>query len=234
MTASGVLVLDFDGTVCLGDEPMLRYAREVAAVSGERGPAIVHRVTEFLLDGDHRGDPELAGAQDGYQVAVRLGWAAGATREQLHEAYRLSRVPLHAGEVAVHAPQGLRELLAELADRIRIVLVTNAPDAGLHRVLDRLGLGDSFHEVHGDAGKPEGMTPILQALLDRHGIAESPRRLLSIGDIWRNDLEPAQLLGARTALVDRWGRGEGRPDARAATLEQLYPFIRDWARSTTG
>lgn len=234
MSLDGVLVLDFDGTVCLGDEPMLRYAHEVARVAGEAGPGIVQRVTEFLLDGDHREEPALARAQDGYQVAARLGWAAGASREDLQQAYQLSRVPLHAGEVAVHAPEGLAELLAELAGRIRIVLVTNAPDAGLHRVLDRLGLGGSFHEVHGDAGKPEGMTPILTGLLQQHGIADQPQRLLSIGDIWRNDLEPAQALGARTALVDRWGRGGGQPDARAATLEQLYPFIRDWARSTTG
>lgn len=226
----GLLVLDFDGTVCLGDEPALAYAREVAAAAGDAGAAIVARVIAFLLDGDHRGEPELQRAADGYQAAARLGIAAGLDVDALHEAYRRSRLALHAGDVAVHAPAGIRDLLHRLGPRIATVLVTNAPDGGLHRVLDLLGLDGAFAEVHGDAGKPEGMTPIVTDLMRRHGI-DDPSGILSVGDIWRNDLEPVQQIGGHTALVDRWGRGDGRPDHRAATTEALYPVIEAWASS---
>jgi FMN phosphatase YigB (HAD superfamily) len=226
----GVLVLDFDGTVCLGDDPMLAYAREVAVEAGDAGPAIVARVMEFLLDGDHREEPELMRAADGYQAAARLGHAAGLDLDQLNEAYRRSRVALHAGDVPVHAPEGIRELLEGLRPQIATVLVTNAPDEGLHRVLGLLGIDDVFDEVHGDANKPDGMTPILEDLMDRHRL-DDPRRMLSVGDIWRNDLEPAQRLGARTALIDRWARGSGTPDHRASSTESLYPAIEEWALS---
>lgn len=229
----GALVLDFDGTVCLGDEPMLAYAREVAAVAGASGPSIVVRVIEFLLDGDHRGQADLVRAADGYQATARLGIAAGLDADALHEAYRRSRIALHAGDVSVHAPEGIRDLLERLRPGIVTVLVTNAPDAGLQRVLDLLGLGGAFDEVHGDAGKPDGMTPILTDLMARHGL-DDPRRILSVGDIWRNDLEPAQRLGARTALVDRWGRGTGSPDASAPSTEALYPAIEAWAADVRG
>ena len=65
----------------------------------------------------------------------------------------------------------------------------------------------------------------MPAVLDRL-LAEAslpPDRLLSVGDVWRNDLEPAAAIGAATAFVDRFGRGEGSPTFRARTLEALLP-----------
>ena len=42
-----VLVLDLDGTVCLGDAPVLSYA---AAVAAHAGPDLLARVNSFLAD----------------------------------------------------------------------------------------------------------------------------------------------------------------------------------------
>ena len=106
------------------------------------------------------------------------------------------------------------------------MLVTNAPVDGIEPVLDRLGLTGLLDAVEGDAGKPAGMPAVLRRLLEGAGLP--PDRLLSVGDVWRNDLEPAAAIGAATAFVDRFGLGEGSPTFRARTLESLLPDVERW------
>ncbi len=98
------------------------------------------------------------------------------------------------------------------------MLVTNAPVDGIEPVLARLGLEGVLDETIGDAGKPCGMPAALDRLLS----ALPPAALLSVGDVWRNDLEPA------AAIVDRFERGEGSPTFRGRTLEALLPDIERW------
>jgi FMN phosphatase YigB (HAD superfamily) len=121
-------------------------------------------------------------------------------------------------------------LLETVREHVRVVLVTNAPEQGVESLLGILGLEGLVDQVHGDAGKPAGMGPILEALLDEAGFTATPDRLLSVGDIWVNDLEPASALGCPTALIDRYGTAIGTPTHRAATIVELYPAILAWAR----
>ncbi|MDQ4137294.1 MAG: hypothetical protein M3116_00400, partial [Actinomycetota bacterium] len=138
---------------------------------------------------------------------------------------------VHGGEVPIFAPPGLRDVLEEARRHVRVVLVTNAPQQGVQSLLDILGLGGVFDELRGDARKPAGMGPILDALLDEAGIAATPERLLSVGDIWVNDLAPAASRGCATALIDRYAIGGGNPTHVAATIVELYPAIVAWARA---
>ena len=54
--------------------------------------------------------------------------------------------------------------------------------------------------------------------------------MLSIGDIWANDLAPAQARGALTALVgpDQDEADAATPDIRVARMPELYPIVADW------
>ena len=67
------------------------------------------------------------------------------------------------------------------------------------------------------------------AALDRAGVLASGHALASLGDIWENDHAEIQARGGVTFLIDRHRRGDGAPTRRAATAEELYPAIRDWA-----
>jgi FMN phosphatase YigB (HAD superfamily) len=166
------------------------------------------------------------GHRDGY--ALVADWAA---RHEVAEAtrsaaYAASRAALHAGDAAVTAPEGLAGLLRDRPADVRCVLVTNAPVGGIDPVLERLGVGGLLDAVLGDARKPLGMPAVLDRLLTEHAL--TPDRLLSVGDVWHNDLEPAAAIGAATAFVDRFGRGEGSPTFRARTVEALLPAIERW------
>jgi FMN phosphatase YigB (HAD superfamily) len=232
----GVLVLDFDGTVCLGDAPVLKYADAILlrVPEGERSAAAERMASG--LRGYFAGErqPDLVDAPDGYYAVARLAAELGVSVEDRNAAYTESRTAVHAGLVPIFAPPGLRELLVGIRSQVRVVLVTNAPEHGVETLLSALGLQDLFDEVHGDAGKPAGMGPILDRLLQAAAIAGRPERLLSVGDIWANDLEPAAVRGCRTAFIDRYGSGGDAADFRAATLVELYPAITRWVHTAVG
>ena len=231
--ASGVLVLDFDGTVCLGDAPVYEYAAAVVRRVPKRDRAAAEERLQTALADFFAGvrDPDLAAAPDGYYAVAALASELGVSAADQSAAYLESRTAVHAGEVPVFAPPGLRDVLEEASRQVRVVLVTNAPEQGVESLLGILGLGNVFDAVRGDAGKPAGMGPILDDLLEDAGLTTAPHRLLSVGDIWVNDLAPAAERGCATALIDRFGTGGGAPTHVAATITELYPAILAWARA---
>lgn len=218
-----VLLLDLDGTVCVGDGPALRYADEVAARLDGPGRAALRESVTAFLDGAGGG----TAAQDLYQLVQEVATAHGLAPSEQGRAYRASRAALLAEGLGVTAPAGLADLLAELD--VHVVVLTNAPADGLDVLLGRLGLAGVVDETIGDARKPDGMGPAIDRLLAEHGIADEPGRLLSVGDLWANDLRAPRERGCATAYIDRFDLRQGPADARAATFEELYGAVRAWA-----
>ncbi len=210
-----ILLLDFDGTVCLGDDPVWAYADAVADfLDPDTAATLRAGLTAFL---DHGAGEYL----DGYSAVLDL--AAGLDATSLAAAYTLSRDRLAAGELDVWAPAGLAEFLGRV--RAEVVLATNAPRRGVVETLDRLGLTAAMDRIVTDAGKPEKMPSLVDALL-----GDSPPHLLaSVGDIWRNDLDAPHRRGAVTAYIDR--HGHRRPEATwsAATFPALYDELFEWS-----
>lgn len=224
-----VLVLDLDGTVILGDTPVLAYSRAVEA-STPLADGLTDQVVAFLADpGAH---PTLAGAQDGYQAVQLIAESVGIDDTSRNAAYARSRVGLADDLGDLRTPEGLADLLVDLpAHR---VVVTNSPADGLDSLLDKLGLTSVVDEVHGSAGKPAGLPSVLLGLMSGHGIESRPHRLLSVGDIWANDLAPALELGCATAYVDALDRRQGPAHVRGACLPDLYGHLAAWASDPEG
>lgn len=218
----GVLVLDFDGTVCLGDGPVWAYADAIVPHLDER---LARQVTDGLLAylEDHPGAGTYA---DGYGAIAALA-GPHVPAEVLQAAYAASRTALAGGGLDIHAPEGLADLLGRLRPRVRAVVVTNAPSTGLPEALDALGLAGSVDEVIASAGKPAGSAAVLGKLLD----GADPVTLMSVGDIWVNDIQPALELGCATAFIDRSGRDLRPAHARGRTIQDLYPALEAWAGS---
>lgn len=217
-----VLLLDLDGTVCIGDGPALRYADEVAARLDAPGRAALREAVAAFLRGTGR-----AAAQDVYQLVQEVATARGLSAQDQGRAYLASRAALLAEGLGVAAPAGLARLLGELD--VHVVVLTNAPADGLDVLLGRLGLAGVVDEAIGDARKPDGMGAAVDRLLAAHGIVDQPRRLLSVGDLWANDLRAPRERGCATAYIDRFDLRQGPADARAATFEELYGVVRAWA-----
>ncbi|WES63009.1 hypothetical protein P0L94_11145 [Microbacter sp. GSS18] len=221
------LIVDFDGTACIGDAPALDYA---AALDVEaEGADLLRRVHAWIEDplGAADADDALRHADDVYQAAWGIAQAVELSPERISRTYLASRARLTAGEIHAERAPGLDELSAAVRSAGgRVVLVTNAPRDGLDPILERLGMTHLFDAVVGDAGKPAGLARIIADVAG----ADGGEAIASIGDIWRNDLEPVRALGGRTGLIDRFALRRGPADWSAASLDGLVPAIAAWAR----
>lgn len=224
-----VLVLDLDGTLAVGDAPVLGYARAIESLVPQAG-GLTGAVEAFFTD--PHGDERLAHAQDGYQAVHVLSEELGVDGETRDRAYAMSRAALDDDLGDVRAPEGLADALGGLD--AHLVLITNSPRDGLATLLDHLGVAGLVGEVRTDAGKPAGLRRLLVELLEQHGLDDAPAALMSVGDIWVNDLAPALELGCATAYVDTFDRDQGPAHVRARTLPELYPALRAWAHDPVG
>ena len=95
-TTTCVLLFDFDGTVSLGDEPVIAFARHLDEEAGSSAGLIARTVSRFLgadgrlavaLDGLTDADPVylalrcIDGSIDGYAAAQRLAGLLGVPAE---------------------------------------------------------------------------------------------------------------------------------------------------------
>jgi len=214
----GALILDFDGTLCVGDAPVREFARH-AFESVSDGPTRLARLDAFLERGDG-----IDSARDGYQAVAALAREVDVPRAVLEAAFQRSRADIASWIDEVHAPAGMRDLLAEIGHVTR-VLITNSPAGGLDQVIEALGIRDVLDVFVTDAGKPSGMASALESA----GVQIDGPALASLGDIWVNDHAEIQARGGTTFLIDRHARGDGLPTRRAVRAEDLYPEIRAWA-----
>lgn len=225
-----MLVLDFDGTVCLGDGPVWSYAEAaIAALPADRssaGESLRDGLAQFFAAAN---DPSTRGHySDGYAAVASLA-SPHLEPVSLAGAYHSSRAALARGEVDVVASPGIADLLTSLEGRVRRVLVTNAPALGLDAVIAHLGLAGRFDEVIGDADKPTGWRTLLPRLArDRPGT-----HVMAVGDIWANDIADPLAAGCMTALIDRFHRSDGHAHLLATRLDDLYDDILAWASDPT-
>lgn len=221
-----ILVLDFDGTVCLGDAPVLRYAEEVALrLPADRGADLRSGVQGFLA-----GTLSLPESEDGYYAVVELA-REELPAESMSQAYLASRAALEADDT--YPPDGLGEFLDEMRDEgAVVVLVTNAPLVGVDVWLTTHGLAQRLDAVVPDAGKPARMAAVLRGILQNYDA--QPHHLASVGDVWANDIEPAISMGGAGMYIDRFGSGRGPATVTAKSFPGLYPQIRQWVRAVRG
>ncbi len=216
------VVFDFDGTIALGHGPLDAYAQCVGELAGA---PVAAACTEAVREFNTGTSPYL----DAYAAVRVAAESHGVDDAILSTAYLRSREWLATDKAPIHAPEGLAAFMTELSTVASCVIATNAPAIGLDRALQHLGIAGIASEVHSGVGKPAGLGGIIARLLEL-----GPT--LAIGDIWENDLAPAQLLGADTAFVGV-GRVGGEPTMRGATLTDLYDDVLGWAtshHSTTG
>jgi FMN phosphatase YigB (HAD superfamily) len=214
---STTVIFDFDGTLTVGSAPVDAYAEEVAALVGDRD--IVAAVAAHLASFE-AGDP---GFIDGYDVVRLVAHERGVSGATLTKAYERSRERLATESVPISAPEGLAEFLEDLLTVADVVLATNAPATRLPEALEMLGMSGLLTAQYTSVGKPDGLSAVVAK-------AMAGGRVLSVGDVYANDLGPAADMGASTALVGpTWRHFAGKVTMAARTLPELYLPIKTWA-----
>ncbi|KQM59014.1 HAD family hydrolase [Agreia sp. Leaf210] len=222
------LLFDFDGTLSLGVGPVVAYARAAAQqLAADQADAFVETIVA-TLEQHPSGRAPGTSAIDGYDLVRLMSADHGIRPDTLGKAYLASRAHLGSPLAPVVAPDGLAEFLSEARQHANLIVATNAPDIRIDAALEMLGLAGLFDATYTSLGKPNGMGAVLDEWLPRG-------QVLSIGDVWVNDLAPAHARGALTALVG--STSDETPDVTptfsAHHLHDLYPAITEWLRDSS-
>ncbi|HEY1573831.1 MAG TPA: HAD family hydrolase [Pseudonocardiaceae bacterium] len=225
--AEQALLVDLDGTLYRGDGAVLAYADHVAATLP---PADADRFRAALTD-HLTGAAAIVTATDGWEAVQALARRLDVGQPVLDRAFLVSRQALTDPVCPIETPPDLVPALRRLRPTTRLVLATNSPADWLTALLARLAAADVFDQVITGARKPAGMPDILAGLAASVGATDRPWRVFSVGDHWRNDIEPARAFGATTGYIDRFGRNDGPADVVAPDLEGVLPTILRWAEA---
>lgn len=125
---------------------------------------------------------------------------------------------------ALQANVALADAIARLPGRKLVFTNGDAPYA--LKVLERLGLQDSFeaiHDIHAVGYQCKPMAAAYASLCDTHGI--DPRTSLFVEDMARN-LAPAKAIGMTTVWVDNGS--EQAPDAARDFIDYTTHDIGHW------
>ncbi|MBX9470866.1 hypothetical protein [Microcella sp.] len=219
MMADRLLILDFDGTLCLGDGPVRAFAREVASTAGAAAVDLLDPLDRFLQG--ELGTP-FEGCADAYTAVATWARERGLERGAMTAAFLRGRAELDAGHIEISTPDGVIDRLGAMQGWHR-VLVTNSPLASTVTLTARLGLDTVLDTIIGDAAKPGG----LEALLAPGGDLDARRwsRVVSLGDIWINDLAPVHAVRGETGLIERHPQPQAVPTWRAGNVQALLHQI---------
>lgn len=122
----------------------------------------------------------------------------------------------------------LVEAIAELPGRKLIFTNGDAPYA--MRVLEKLGLEQSFeaiHDIHACGYAPKPTPDAYRTMVDSYGI--DPRRALFVEDMARN-LKPAKALGMTTVWINN-GSERGSHDADSSYIDIEITDLGQWLGS---
>jgi putative hydrolase of the HAD superfamily len=134
---------------------------------------------------------------------------------------------VHDVEMDVLEDLGLAALIGALPGRK--LVFTNGDANYAARVLDRIGLADTFeavHDVHATQYRPKPDPVAYQGLCDAYAI--DPRTALFVEDMARN-LAPAKAIGMTTVWIDN-GSEQG-PGVDRSYIDYTVADLGDWLRT---
>jgi FMN phosphatase YigB (HAD superfamily) len=185
-----------------------------------RGP-VQDPVPEAEVEGSLFGDMRF-NIGDWWGVLSALANTFGLSREQRSLAFRATRAHMATPDGALLPDENLGAVLDRLRERgFTLVAMSNSPVDSVQDSLRQLGVAGHFSAVVADAHKPEGMHTFLAGDRAAHSV-------LSVGDNYVNDIEPALDAGAAALYIDRHHTGLGSDRARcrhAASHREAWSML---------
>lgn len=222
MRAMCAIVWDLDGTLYRGPEPLCAYFEGLRDRLDATAAGTFTGYATTLI-----GKPErVAPYRDLWNALTRASHDLGLPYADANACFLDVRARIIRGEIRAEVPQGMPSLVAELARaRVPMAVVTNSDGASGRALLEHLGFGVLARRVQADAEKPVGFAPAVRALFPDL----APVRVLSVGDNYHNDIEPALKVGMAALHVRTPGAQTGPATRTVLRLEDAIGWIGDWA-----
>lgn len=217
----GLLLFDFDGTLYRGDAPFRFYAREIAqAMASSQRDTYLNQVHAHL-----DGQPGVV-AGDNWEAVVKLALPYVQDGETFNNAFLATRTYMMSDECELEVPVELRRFLDRARGQVVLAVASNSPEQAALPLLDKLALLQSFDIVRHSTGKPAGLLPLADDIIEQYGL--NPRLVMSIGDHYVNDIAPALERGWVTAHISPRGYHPGPSTYQGRQLEDVLPYARAW------
>lgn len=228
-----LILFDFDGTLYDSEEHFDHYLRYI----GERFPdkrdlmtadyAAVRAGQSTLTVGSHvQTDEGTFYIGDYWWIIHAIGHAHGASTEDLEASFLETRAYMMTHPEETRLIAGLADWLTAThqAGSPICCLATNSPAQDSSDILEALGVRHLFADITYAADKPRRTQDILRRLSATFGV--QPERILSIGDHYFNDVEPALRLGADGLFINRHNVSHARDCTyEVHSSEQVMAFL---------
>lgn len=150
----------------------------------------------------------------------------GLGNEKSYGAFLDTRRYMMSEDFQMKPVEGLRELIEQMKNHCRMVLMTNSPEPDSEAILKKLGLQESFDMKIFEARKPIATKQQISEIRQQCNVDYT--QILSIGDNWMNEILPAQELGCQTLLIDPHHRSNvGQADVIVHRIGELIPILTD-------
>lgn len=228
-----LILFDFDGTLYDSEDHFDHYLNYVSNRIPARREQLIADYKAVLAGeasmqvGQHvTTDTGSFYIGDYWWIIHALGTAHGATVEDLEESFLETRTYMMNHPEETRLITGLSPWLANAHTSGHPIccLATNSPERDSSVILAALGVRDYFADITYAAQKPKNTQAILARLSEQFGIPAA--RMLSIGDHYYNDVEPALQFGADGLFINRHGVAHARSCTyEVTTSEALMDFL---------
>lgn len=198
--------------------------QEAYTYDGEQLPA--EKVSELYPNGVTVNLEDMFSVGDLWWVPGCIARHYGLTDAQTSEAFLATREFMMGPDFHMNnIPNLLETIAASRANGVKQVLVTNSPQPDSEKILDKIGLLNSFDEKVFTARKPSGTKAVFERLSQQFNVPYE--RILSVGDNWVNEILPALELGCQTVYIDPHNIGETlESTARVKSMQGALEFIK--------
>lgn len=195
--------------------------KEVFEWNGYRLPE--ERVAWLYPDPITIDNVRMLSVGDLWWVPVPIARHYGLESKKCHQAFLETREYMMGPEFKMNRVPGLKETLADLRTKKKLVLLTNSPKPDSLAILEKLGLRNMFHKMIFSGEKPTRTKERFETVSREFGVGYSD--ILSVGDNWVNEIKPVQELGGKTLFINQYLGEEYDADYVVKSIKEALPIL---------
>ena len=217
-----IVVFDFDGTITTGISHYI-YCTNIIADNLEPPDA-----NAFLdeVDNSFSGKKPFIG-EDGWDLLNRISRKysdRNLFEHSFHQTRRHMLLNIHKGDLS----ENVISLLKDVHSLCTTALASNSPEEYVKGYLDKLDLEKHFDYVRFSAKKPEGLIDLVFSI--SMGTDPGDLKVLSVGDHYVNDIQPALRMKWDTAFINPFHLDSRGSTVSGQSISDLSEWIVSWCK----
>lgn len=137
---------------------------------------------------------------DPWWISISIAAHYGLTSKRCYDAFLETREYMMGPEFKMEPIIGFKEVLEELRQEVKLVLLTNSPEPDSEAILTKLGLDSLFALKIFNGQKPTRTLERFEIVKEHFGVRYD--EIMSVGDNWINEIRPVRPLSISTVLID--------------------------------